>query len=290
MPTDGNTQAYEFLDRLSTEQLLNLLRADFDSPEEGNAGLTFRILEVIEEREKRNPTGLLSDAGQAWEDFQRYFNTPDGEGRSLYPTRDSEIGDTPVKPAGRGRPLKRMLALAAVVAVAVFGMIAAQALGVDVFGALARWTDETFHFTSASAADLGGTDSEVLRLAVQEAFDSCGITIPAPAWYPEGTELVQDIDVVTDKTSSMVQCSFSCGKNIFNIVVQQQFDVDNVLANSFEKSSLKVEEYLSNGRLFYIMSNLDGQRAIYSNLQTIITISGDLSSEDLKHIINSIGG
>ena len=290
MPTDGNTQAYEFLDRLSTEQLLNLLRADFDSPEEGNAGLTFRILEVIEEREKRNPTGLLSNVDQAWEDFQRYFNTPDGEGRSLYPTRDSEIGDTPVKPAGRGRPLKRMLALAAVVAVAVFGMIAAQALGVDVFGALARWTDETFHFTSASAADLGGTDSEVLRLAVQEAFDSCGITIPAPAWYPEGTELVQDIDVVTDKTNSIVACDFSCGNTSFNITVQQQSVTDDVFSNSFEKEPSQVEEYLADGRLFYIMSNLDGRRAIYSNFQTTLTIAGDLSSENLKRIIDSIGG
>lgn len=290
MPTDGNTQAYEFLDRLSTEQLLNLLRADFDSPEEGNDGLIFRILEVIEEREKRNPTGLLSDVDQAWEDFQRYFNTPDGEGRSLYPTRDSEIGDTPDKPAGHGRPLKRMLALAAVVAVAVFGMIAAQALGVDVFGALARWTDETFHFTSASAADLGGTDSEVLRLAVQEAFDSCGITIPAPAWYPEGTELVQDIEVVEIKDDHMILCDFSYGDSFYNITVQQQSVTDNTLANSFEKGPSEVEEYSANGRLFYIMSNLDGRRAIYSNFQTTLTIAGDLSSENLKHIINSIGG
>lgn len=290
MPTDGNTQAYEFLDRLSTEQLLNLLRADFDSPEEGNAGLTFRILEVIEEREKRNPTGLLSDAGQAWEDFQRYFNTPDGEGRSLYPTRDSEIGDTPVKPAGRGRPLKRMLALAAVVAVAVFGMIAAQALGVDVFGALARWTDETFHFTSASAADLGGTDSEVLRLAVQEAFDSCGITIPAPAWYPEGTELVQDIDVVEIKADSIVACDFSCGNTSFNITVQQQSVTDDTLSNSFEKDSMGVEEYSINGRRFYILSDKEIRSAVYSDLRTIMRIEGNLSLDDLKNIINSIGG
>ena len=73
MPTDGKTQTHGFLDQLSTEQLLDLIRTDFDSGEEGDDELINRILEVIERREKEQPTGLLSGAGQAWEDFQTYY-------------------------------------------------------------------------------------------------------------------------------------------------------------------------------------------------------------------------
>ena len=47
MPTDGRTQTYGFLDQLSTEQLLNLLRADFDSSEDGDDEQIFQILEVL---------------------------------------------------------------------------------------------------------------------------------------------------------------------------------------------------------------------------------------------------
>lgn len=89
MPTDGRTQTYGFLDQLSTEQLLNLLRADFDSSEDGDDEQIFQILEVIEKRERECAPDSLPDAAQAWEDFQTYFNTPDGTGRSLYPMRDS---------------------------------------------------------------------------------------------------------------------------------------------------------------------------------------------------------
>lgn len=73
MPTDGRTQAYGFLDQLSAEQLLDLIRADFESSEEKDDALTDRILEVIEEREKTQPTGLLPDIDRAWEDFQKYY-------------------------------------------------------------------------------------------------------------------------------------------------------------------------------------------------------------------------
>ena len=88
MPTDGSTQTYGFLDQLSIEQLLDLMREDLESPEGGDGELTSRILEVIEKREKENPTGLFSDVDQAWEDFQNYYNTPDSEDCPMAPMRD----------------------------------------------------------------------------------------------------------------------------------------------------------------------------------------------------------
>ena len=287
MPTDGKSQTYGFLEQLSTEQLLDLVWADSESSENGDDDLTFRILEVIEKREQENPSGIFPDVDKAWEDFQTYFNTPDGTGRPLYPTRDFESGETANRRGGR--LLKRLLPLVAVLAVALSGMIAAQALGVDVFGALARWTDETFHFIAGTPSQPGG-ESEELRQTVQEAFDCCGITIPAPAWYPEGTALVGNVDTVGHNGNTAVACTFQCDDFSFNIIAEQYPAAQYISDYIFEKDASKVTEYTSYERLFYIMSNLDRCKAIFCDGQIMLTIEGELSSGNIKTMIDSMGG
>ena len=286
MPTDGRTQTYGFLDQLSTEQLLNLLRADFDSSEDGDDEQIFQILEVIEKRERECAPDSLPDAAQAWEDFQTYFNTPDGTGRSLYPMRDSAGKSAAGTARRRRRPLKRLLPLSATVAaLTVSCMVTAQAIGFDIFGALAQWTAETFRF------EMGAADpaSEALRQAVQGTFDECGVMIPAPIWYPEGSMLARDISVSKDSDSSIIICGFTCGEQYFFIQVQQYYQDNRVSGYTLEKDDSEVEEYLSNDRLFYIMSNLSSNRAVYSSDQSIMVVGGDLSLEDLKQIIDSMG-
>lgn len=292
MPTDGKTQTYGFLEELSTEQLLDLIPADLEPEEDGDDELTFRILEVIEQREKENPTGLLPDVDQAWEKFQKYFLTPDGTDRPLYPVRDSdwEAVEEPVEePVKRhrklGRPLRRLLPLVAVLAVAFSSMVVAQAFGVDVFGALARWTEDTFHFTTGD----DDVESEALRQVVQGVFDSCGITISAPAWYPEDTMLAKDIDVTETTENVGAVCEFTYSGGTFYIEVQQYYEDGRIPGYTLEKDALSVEKYFSNGRSFHIMSNQTNARAVYSNGQAILIIKGKLSLETLKQIIDSIG-
>ena len=292
MPTDGRTQRVELLEQLSTERLLDLLQADFDAADEGDDELTLQILEVIEKRE--HEMGNFCDVDAAWRDFQKYFNTPDGEGRSLYPTRDPELKTVRDDcPSRQKRFLRKFLPVAVAALVALSTMAAAQAFGFDIFGALARWTDETFHFiagTEASAMGVVDPASDALRQSVQDALDRAGIDLPAPSWYPEGTVLARDIEVIKDKDSAMVLCDLLYVDGSFNIVVLQQYTADNILENSYEKSFSEVEEYSSNGRLFYIMSNWGRRRAVSLDLPLVLSINGNLSMEDIKHIIDSMEG
>lgn len=293
MPTDGKTQTNGFLDQLSTEQLLDLMREDFESSESGDDERIDRILEVIEKREREKPTGLFSDVDQAWEDFQKYYNTPDSEDCPISPMGDpgqtAAAGQKAGRRRGHGRLLKRLIPVAAVVAVTFSSMVAVQAFGFNIFGALARWTAETFHFVSETPESVGDPESEALRQKVQEAFDSCGVTVPAPAWYPEGTELTEDICVVKYRETSVAICYFTYGDENFYIEAQQYNKNDRIPGYTIEKDASNIEEYHSNGRLFYIMSNTSYNRAVYSKNQAVITISGNLSLENVKQIINSIG-
>ena len=294
MPTDGKTKTKGFLEQLSTEQLLDLMREEFESSDDGDDELTDRILEVIEKREKEEPTGLLTDVDQAWADFQKYYNTPDSEDCPTDPMGDpgqTAVGQKTNRRRGPGRLLKRLIPVAAVVAVTFSSMVAVQAFGFNIFGALAQWTAETFHFVSETPESAGDPESEALRQKVQEAFDSCGVTVPAPAWYPEGTEFAEDIQVIEHRGVSIITCSFAYGDKTFCIEAQQYYrkEEERVSKQTFEKDALDAEPYYSNGRAFYIMSNTSYNRAVYSSLHTVITINGNLSLEFLKQIIDSIG-
>lgn len=290
MHANGGTQAC--LDQLSTDQLLDLLRAEPEAPEDGDDGLTMRILEVIEARERVRPTGLLPDPDRAWADFQTYFNTPDGEGRPLYPEKapEKKPGRPPVRMGTR--LFKRLLPLAAVVAVSLSGMIAAQAMGVDVFGALARWTDETFRFAgeAGTARDASSPENEAVRRLLQDVLDQYGVTaVPAPGWYPEGAELVRDVNVKENEEALIISCDFIYGEKSFNITVQQFPSSELLSEEVFEKDASNIEEYGGAGRTFYIMSNPPDSSAAYSDGRTSLMISGELSLENLKKIIDSIG-
>ena len=122
-----NDEKYAYLNRLSTEQLEELLRMDMEMAEPGNEDVVFHILEVIEQREDEHPTGRIPDVDKAWAEFQEYYNVPEGADDSLYPckTETGNSSENPAKfPSPRTPRLHRWIkqGLVAVIAVAaVFG-------------------------------------------------------------------------------------------------------------------------------------------------------------------------
>ena len=73
-----NSEKYAYLNRLSTEQLEELLRMDIEETEPGNEDVVFHILEVIEQRENEHPMCRIPDVDKAWAEFQEYYNVPEG--------------------------------------------------------------------------------------------------------------------------------------------------------------------------------------------------------------------
>lgn len=51
-----------------------------------------------------------------------------------------------------------------------------------------------------------------------------------------------------------------------------------------------MEEYIQNGRRFYILSNLNSASTVWTDGSLVETIIGRLSVEEIKTIIDSIGG
>ncbi|NCE66288.1 DUF4367 domain-containing protein [Pseudoflavonifractor sp. 524-17] len=194
------------------------------------------------------------------------------------------------KPRRGRRLLPRLVALAA--AIAILGMFAAQAAGIDILGIFGRWTNETFHFERVGSEKSGVPTPSIIPedglsyATLQEALDAYGIQEQlAPTWIPEGYEPVY-IDAIDSGTISFESC-FTDGENDLGIIFWcahepiQDFGVT-------EKDSTPVVLYEKNGITHYIMSNMDVMVVKWVNNNCECTIVGPFTVDELEHMIDSI--
>ena len=171
-------------------------------------------------------------------------------------------------------------------------MFCAQAAGIDVFGAIGRWTEETFRF----AAPAGPATSAVSAVPVdidgvliyeveqyptlQDAFDAHSISEPlAPSWIPEG--YVLDYVEASPSTGQVVfTASYSSGQSILNLMYSYRMD-GTFSSSIFEKDGSSVIEYTKNGIVHYIMSNVNVRVAAWVNGTCECSITGDVYKRQL---------
>lgn len=289
----GNVKnKYAYLDQLSTAQLTEILKADADSAEPSDPDMILHILDTIQRREAQDPSGLFPDmdVDQAWREFQEYYNIPEGDDMSLYPEQGLNEdmvthveSDNAVRPSVRGiRYVRRIGLVAAVVAIMFATMVAAQAMGVDVFGALARWTDDIFRFEPSASS----VNSEL-----NEALDIYNIDLNlVPTWNPDGFE-AEETDCLKLRSGMYITQTFlnEDGRS-YMIEIAQYSSPDDASTAIYQKDDGNVIEYTSNGRRVYIFSNLEHNTATWTDGRFGITIGGDLTQDELKQLFDSIGG
>lgn len=273
-----------YLEQLSTEQLEDILRADLASEDQENDEAVFHILEVLEKREKENPTGRLPDTNQAWKEFQQYYNIPEGEGESLYPIRNNQEKRSASVPTKTRRVFRsrKILVVAAVLILMFGGMLTAQAAGVDVFGAIGRWTEEKFHFDIVQDNDR--------TLLFQETATQAKIPQDfVPTWVPDGFEGAEpQVDTVENYMTSII-CVYSNQEKTYSVDIEHYYNKADIETLVIEKDDTNVCSYESNGKTFYIMSDMEYLTATWTDGVFVETISGQLSMDEIKQIIDSIG-
>lgn len=294
---DLNTmpEPYRFLEKISTEELRRLLREDLesegDSSPENDEFIT-HVMEVVAQREESDPSAPVFDPAAGWENFQAYYY-PTEQGPILLCdnaqlaklTRQHRVAKRshPAPAPAAHRSVRRLALVAAAIGVFMTLLVAAQASGLDVFGAMARWTDETFHFVAAPA----DYDAAAFRSALEEQ----GIPAEyAPSWIPAGFHADKPKVLIT-KESKVVSTRFSNDESIFCVFATQFSDRERLVVSNYEKNAKAVIPYSNGRQLFYIFDNLDSSVATWSDGETLtIEISGQLSVQDMKSIIDSIGG
>lgn len=169
-PSGFNNMTREQLDSMSVAELLELLENINETMTEDNFDdeLIEACLEAID---RKSPMPEYPSTDESLKEFEAKLHTAGGTEPELMVRR----------PRHR---FARVRLIAAIVAVCLFsGMIAVQAAGIDVLGAIARWTDSVFGFEP--------DEEKVVQEAAPSSFEEC-MELLAPK-VPEGFIMAEPV-------------------------------------------------------------------------------------------------
>ena len=311
MAEPNKREKYAYLDQLSTQRLRELLRADLESDgTEDNSEVIFHILEVMERREREDPTGQLADVHQAREEFDAYYNIPEGDDLALYRTHtETDETSDPIEREGPAvgsrshrprRAVRVCITVAATIALLFTLLVGAQASGIDVFGILANWTDSVFSFgpiptDPSSQAEPDGLETVTQvssRTEIPEeyqefyaALQERGVSdVAVPTYIPDGFQVGSS---EFRPLANSIYCSIYYNRGTDYIAFDFIWD-DAVSGLLFEKDENDVELYSRNGIDYYLFSNNSQAVAAWYIGDCEYSLSTTLTFQDLKEIIDSV--
>ncbi len=298
-PIEGNHRDYSNFDNMSTEALENILRSDSQLPsyETSDMDAILYIMEVIANREKENPTGKFTDIHTSWASFKGNYLPYAKDDKSLYDFNDCEkqsVLEQPYLKRSLFRQRRRLMRAASIVIVfavlLLAGTITAKALGFDLWNTVAKWTRDTFGFSSSipesqESHDLNG---QIEYKSLQEALDSYGITAKlTPIWLPDGYAL-QNININSTPVQTSFIADYKSSSNSEIIISITSFT--NPQFQTYEKDDENLTVYSVQGFKYYIMSNVERRNIIWQTENCECSISGNFSLDEAKKIIDSIYG
>ena len=276
-----STRDFSHLDKLSTEELQEILRQDsLLDDDSSDIDTILYITNLLASRASSSDDS--KDVEAAWKSFKENYYPYISDPEPLYSFDSPE--DKVVKAKSR-RPSRVMktLSVAAVLAVVIIsGSVTASAFGYNLWGAVAEWTRDTFGFTQSSQNN-GIYPFENLRDALA-AYD---IDEPiVPQWIPDGygEDTVQTAETPDSKIIVAVS---KYGSKEIKLEVKIFDDPSNRhwLYEMFEDD---VEKYFSNGIDFYIMKNDDFTRVSWAVGNNECSILCSLKPKEIYRMVDSI--
>ena len=126
---------------------------------------------------------------------------------------------------------------------------------------------------------------------LQAALDECGISGEfVPTWYPEGFEASEPEISSTSRTDYVYMEFQNAEERFFVYEVTRYHSAKDLETLVFEKDNGPVEQYTSGAKTVYILSNNKAITAAWSDGLIVGMIAGNLTVEEVKAIIDSIGG
>ena len=261
-----------YCDTMTTEELEEILRLDAEMPEgqESDTEKILYIMEVLAER-KRNNSHTGNTALEAFESFKQNY----------MPETDDNI--IPIKTKRRcSRWMRSLTATAAVLAILLAGSVTAKAFGFNIWKAVVQWTQETFHFGERGSSNINNSLSYA---SLQEALEKGKVdTLLVPTWFPSGYVL-DDITVEQTPFKKVYKAKYKRGEQTLIITIQDHLNNNSVYV---EQSEGLIDKYTALGNTYYLFSNLEHNRAVWLYESYECDISGDVTIEELKQMIDSI--
>lgn len=286
------------LEQMSTAGLEKLLLQDFQDPESGEDRME-QLYYAAQLLAERTP-GSNADTDRAWADFQEKY-LPFAEARSAH-YEDGAIPSSDAAPGRRPSHLRKwsvrgILAAAALAILLLSVSVAAAAGGHSLWKLLARWTDDDM---SIAPGQIIPAEEDTIRIpeegreyaTLQEAVDDCGLARPmVPQWLPEGFEQVELVVETGFPGSVIFQAIYDREEDhlvVFLEVFLPQEEEDNRTYGNFQKDEGDPIPYEAGGVTHLLSTNAGRPASLWSNGPAQGAISGDITMDELKQIIDSI--
>lgn len=267
---------------LSIPELEALLQAEFFSScnKTEDIAKVIELTKIMQKKEAEEPDHAPVDVDAAWQKFQQ---------RNL--TAAKSVPE-PVPPpvAKRRKPLRRIV-MAGIFAAILLSLSVLTVSGANLFTVLADWSKETFSFTVDGARQPEEPDHTVL----ESLRDSVALytNVPVvPHWCPTDFKEYRLICEQFDPDTDYILATFTRGGDedqLVNIAVRVYDESNPMHPNTiYEKDDTPVIEYQAGGVVHYIMSNLKSKKTVWKTGNLECSISGRVSVEELKQMIDSI--
>ena len=285
MPEIQNRTEDEFArySGMTTQELQQILREHASKPEgeeETSMEALLCIMEVLAQRRQAQNKGKNPE--EALETFRKYYEEDD---------ESSQIEREPVsrkKKSNVPRWIRPLVAAAAIVILIFSFTLTTKAFDFDFWKVVVKWTQETFHFGAASDSNRRESPNEhstEVFEGLQAALDDYEITTPlVPTWLPSGyTET--STKVFDSPKQRQFWGYYQRGNDLVKIWICDYLSSD---ATQIEQSGNILEVYESGGVDYYFIENEDELRVAWVVETYECYISGSLSMEEMKQMIDSI--
>lgn len=297
---------YAYLSRFTVEELLDLLSvAPIPAATPEQEAYVDALKEAIIEKENENPTGFFPDPDQQWKQFVTDY-LPFAEEAALEPDcaedaapecPDRSSPEVPPKRTRRFSQLWRTLLIAAAaVGCMLAAMVTVQAAGLDVFGAMAQWTQDMFSFrrvpSDNEVRDSANGGSHVGREAqsfasLQEALDAYGITqVHEPTQLPDGFAINKcGVEYLDASYSIILYADYVNNRDRVAIDIASYESKPAALTQKTDESP-ELKEW--NGTTFYVIENSTNAMVAWHDDTYEYYVSGKLDREILWGIAISM--
>lgn len=286
-PTDGNVFT-KMLEAMTEEELTDGLNEALETMTEENydSALIDAYLAALD---RKAPMPEVPDSEAAFANFKTKL-------LQTFPAEDKTDS-----PSHKASSVWRIGLIAILTVICLMGgMVAAQASGVDVFGAIARWTDGIFSLGTIRSEGSGdrGDDSRLGdRIndandaerygTLQEALDAYDITeFREPTWIPDGYKF-DDVEVDSwANSSSLIGLSahYCSGADFIQIQLAYYEGRANV---QMEKINTDVETFVVDGLTVYLFENINNNCAAWITEHYECYVNGPVEKQVLKQMVLS---
>lgn len=296
--------------RMSSEKLEEMLDFNFSASSDAlDEDAVLAILEVLEQR-KADASQGSDETAAMWARFSKHY-LPGAENGSLYAdSADSGAHESPSEAPKRRRsgfgPVFRAASIMLVLGILLTGIISttAYANGFDLWGIVARWTEEQFSFGRFDDREIPhtaapGDSSRPTQIPQSADYDgeyetlsaalaANGIDEPlAPAWLPEGYALSEIAVTETSDRTSVIAEYVTEDERVIGISIMRHGDNSGSFT-THEKDGGEVQIYRTGGVEHYIMSNLGQTIITWISGSCECTVRGEFSADAAREIIDSI--